>query len=215
MKKLMVYLCMGVLLLGLTACGSDKEEKDAGNENPAESTVQATQEPTTEPAQETEEAEESGEDEMTAGMDMSTLKQAVVDTLGEDYWPNTEIPSQYLESYGLTEDMYEEFFGEMPMISTNVDTLIVIQAKEDRVEEVEEVLNAYRDALINDTLQYPMNVGKIQASRIDTFGNYVCFIQLGADVTEALESGDEEVMKQCQEQNEEAALAIGRALGFN
>ena len=63
-------------------------------------------------------------------------------------------------------------------------------------------------------MQYPMNKGKIQASRIESFGNCVCFVQLGADTTNIYgEEGDEEaVIRHCQEQNELALEAIGKVI---
>ncbi|MGN1147588.1 MAG: DUF4358 domain-containing protein, partial [Lachnospiraceae bacterium] len=144
---------------------------------------------------------------------MEELKAAVVEVLGENYWPNTAVEAQMLtEMYGITEDMYDEYFAETPMISTNVDTLIIIKAKEGQAEAVEKALNAYRDKLVADTMQYPMNVGKIQASRIEAIGNYVCFVQLGADVVDAMERGDEAVITKCQEENEKALDAIRTVL---
>ena len=59
-----------------------------------------------------------------------------------------------------------------------------------------------------------MNVGKIQASQIEVIGDYVCFVQLGADVTSALDIGDEEVIRHCQTQNELALDAIRNHLGY-
>lgn len=188
MKKLVVYLCVFVLVLGMTACGSD---------NTVEKEISA--DTTKEPAPD---------------VDVATIKQAVIDVLGENYWPNTEIEPEFLKDFGLTEDMYETFLGETPLISANVDTLIVIEAKEEQVEAVETVLNNYREHLVSDTMQYPANVGKIQASRIATFGNFVCFVQLGADVTGILETGEEAVIRHCQEQNEVALEAIGKVAGF-
>ena len=209
MKKLVVYLCTGVLVLGLTACGSKNNNNGQENSNQAESSVAVeTPEPTQEPVP-TEAPVENNTVEIT---DLTTIRQAVVDVMGENDWPNTEMPPEFLEGYGLTADMYDAFFGEMPMISTNVDTLIIIKAKEGHLEEVEAVVNSYRENLVNDTMQYPMNLGKIQASKIETFGNYVCFVQLGADVMDLLEISDEEVIKHCQEQNELALEAIGKVL---
>ncbi len=208
MKKLVVYLCAGVLVLGLTACGGN-DDANQNQTGQVENTAEATPTPTQEPA-----PTEAPVENNTAATDMSTIRQAVVDVLGENYWPNTEMPPEFLESYGLTTDMYDAFFGEMPMISTNVDTLIVIQAKEGQLDAVEEVVNKYRENLVNDTMQYPMNVGKIQASRIEAFGNYVCFVQLGADTMDIYgEDGNEEaVIKHCQEQNELALEAIGKVI---
>lgn len=144
--------------------------------------------------------------------EMSNIRQAVVDALGENYWPQMSIPAEYMEGFGLTADMYDEFFGEMPMISTNVDTLIIVKAKEGQLETVEGVLTAYRENLVNDTMQYPMNVGKIQASEVKTIGDYVCFVQLGADVMDVAEQGDEAVIKHCQEQNAIAIEALEGAI---
>ena len=141
---------------------------------------------------------------------MEDLKAAVVDVLGENYWPNMAMEEEmFSQIYGVTSDMYEEYFAETPMISTNVDTLIIVKAKEGKVSAVEDALNAYRDNLVNDTMQYPMNISKIQSSRIETFGNYVCFVQLGADVMDAEE---EAAILQCQEENEKAIDAIRAAL---
>ena len=209
MKKAVVCLCTGMLVLSMVACGRNDEGQSQDSQTPTESSQQNTTEPTASP----EATGESQEDIQTSGL--KNIRQTLVEVLGENYWPNTEIPAEYLEDYGLTSDMYEDFYGEMPMISTNVDTVIVVQAKEGQVTAVEEVLNNYRDDLVNDTMQYPMNVGKIQASRIEIFGDFVCFVQLGADTTEFYgEDGDEEaVVKHCQEQNELAIEALGKVLG--
>ena len=209
MKKAVVCLCTGMLVLSMVACGRNDEGQMQESQSQTENSVQNTAEPTQSPEATTAPLESDDASEL------ENIRQAVVEVLGENYWPNTEIEAEFLEDYGLTTEMYEDFYGEVPMISTNVDTLIVVQAKEGQVEAVEEALNSYRDNLVNDTMQYPMNVGKIQASRIETFGNYVCFVQLGADTTEVYgEDGDEEaVIKHCQEQNELAIEAIGKALG--
>lgn len=239
MKKLTVLLCTLALSVCVMACGNNAEENqtnEQGNANVENSTGETAGDATTEDATQNDASGDtttgnttegnnsnagdsvSNGDSVSAGdsstTNIATIKQAVVDELGENYWPNTEMPAEFLEGYGLTSDMYNTFFGEMPMISTNVDTFIVIEAKDGKVEDVEGVLNAYREALVNDTFQYPMNVGKIQASRIATFGNYVCFVQLGADVTAVLEEGDEAVIKHCQAQNELALEAIGKVAGF-
>ena len=77
-----------------------------------------------------------------------------------------------------------------------------------RDADVEKALTDYREYLLNDTMQYPMNISKIQSSRIETFGNYVCFVQLGAETPE----DEEEAILHCQEENEKAIDAIRNAL---
>ncbi len=219
MKKLVSLLCVGMMVLGLTACGGGNQDSESSQATEQSTSQAATEENTQEQnttADETQEGgdtmqedaangDEAGTVDVTNGwsQEMQAVKDAIVETLGENYWPNTAIVPEMLEgTFGITSDMYSDYFGEMPMISTNVDTLVIIKAKDDKVEAVEKALNTYRENLVNDTMQYPMNLGKIQASRIERIGNYVCFVQLGADTMEALEKGEEAVITQCQEQNE-------------
>ena len=210
MKKLAVLLCTMALGLSLMACGKDAGENQNPEPTPTAESNVGGNDANVEDNNDATTDDNAGE--TTSSVSVADIKQAVVDELGENYWPNTEMPAEFLEGYGLTADMYDEFLGEMPMISTNVDTLIVIKAKDGQVEAVEGVLNAYRENLVNDTMQYPMNVGKIQASRISTFGNFVCFVQLGADVMDFMEQGDEAVIQHCQAQNELALEAIGKVV---
>lgn len=132
---------------------------------------------------------------------MTAIRTAITEVLGDNYWPSMILEPELLEgNFGLTSDLYDDYLAEMPMISTNVDTLLIIRAKDGKVEDVEAALNQYRENLVNDTMQYPQNLSKIQASRIETIGNYVCFVQLGGN---AIEAEDEETaIAQCLEQNE-------------
>ena len=98
--------------------------------------------------------------------------------------------------------MYDEYLAEVSQDGTNVDTLLIIKAKDDKVEAVQEAMFAYRDAKEKATLEDPRNIGKVQASRIETNGNYVSFVQLGGDVTAALTSGEDAVIEQCLQMNE-------------
>ncbi len=140
------------------------------------------------------------------------LAEAVAEELGEDYWANMEIdPAWLTDLYGISEDMYEEFYGQMPMISTNVDTLVVIKAVPEKTEDVENAMVAYRENLVQDTMQYPMNLPKIQASVVRSFGNYVCFVQLGASLEEALDD-TEKAIGICQEMNDRALSVIEKEL---
>ena len=211
-KKLTVLLLTAALCVQLAACGGKEAgsgEQDGAGQGSQQENIQNGDIQDTGSVQDTAQGEDP--EQAAAQAQLQALRDAVAEVLGEDYWPNTQMPPEFLADYGLKEDMYEGFLGEMPMISVNVDTLILIKAREDQVEAVEAVLNSYRDALVSDTMQYPMNLGKIQASRIEVMGQYVCFVQLGADVTEGMEIGDEEIIRLCQEQNELAITAIEQA----
>ena len=222
MKKRFVVMCVVLLVFLLAACGRGGEDKESSNtEQPSggesvESTESAPEEssPTETPAdgegaQTPEDGGASGSYEEGWSQEMEGLKSAVVGQLGDDYWPNMPLLPDMLEmSFGITSDMYDDYMAEMPMISANVDTLLIVRAKDDKVETVREALEAYRDVQINDAMQYPMNVGKVQASRIETIGNYVIFAQLGADTQEASEEGDEAVIAKCQEVNDSVIETI-------
>ncbi|MCI8585079.1 MAG: DUF4358 domain-containing protein [Lachnospiraceae bacterium] len=132
------------------------------------------------------------------------LVEAVAQDLADEYWPDSTLAPEFLEDwYGISDEMYEEYYGQTPMISANVDTLIVVKAREDHLNEVEQALTAYRESVIKDTFQYPMNIPKIQASQIRTFGKYVCFVQLGGFM-EGIEDDEEAAIEVCRKMNEQA-----------
>ena len=208
-KILTVCSLLAVSVVLLTACG----KKNNGNtgENTESTTPQTSSQAGNNTgntlAESTEPAQESS---------LMYLRDAVAEALGEDYWPDCVMEPEYVQDlYGLKPDMSEDIFVETPMIGTNVDTLIIVQAKKDRVEDVEKALNTYREGEINNTMQYPMNIGKVQASRIETIDNYVLFIQLGGSSVDAEEEGEEKVMELSREQNEKALEAIRQALEEN
>ena len=67
-----------------------------------------------------------------------TLVEAVASELGEDYWANADLVPEYLDDwFGVSEDMYDDFYGQTPLISVNVDTLQVKKTKKDQNENVE------------------------------------------------------------------------------
>lgn len=208
MKKIFVLLCAGMLLIGAVGCGKSGD----GSE---ESTSQSQENNTPETSQTPDTPESSGTS--TGGNvaadhnyeegwteEMEAVKAAVVDKLGDEYWPNMPLTPDLLENIvGIAPDMYEDYFAEVPMISTNVDTLIVVKAVENKADAVEEILLDYHERNVNNTMQYPQNVGKIQAARVERIGNYVIFSQLGGDTVEISPDGDDDVViAHCQEVND-------------
>ena len=143
---------------------------------------------------------------------MQRVKDAVVEALGDNYWPDSVIPYEAMQGMiGVDPDSYDDYYAEMPMISVNVDTIIVIHAKDGQVQTVEDALLAYQKSQQDRTMQYPMNLGKIQASQVKVIGDYVCFVQLGGETDE--NASDEEVVKACTEQNEQALSAVESVVG--
>ena len=210
MKKIgLALLCIGGLLLSLTGCRGGEAQPDGQSGVSSGTESFSAQTPAASPSADTVQ-ESSTQDEAQAGWseEMQGVRAAVTEVLGDNYWPDMEMTPDMLESFfGITDDMYEDYLAETPMISVNVDTLVVILPKEGQEAAVEQALNDYRDSQINDAMQYPMNLAKVQASRVDRAGEYVCFVQLGADTPE---DDEEAAIAQCQETNELVLEIIGQ-----
>ncbi|NLC66641.1 MAG: DUF4358 domain-containing protein, partial [Clostridium sp.] len=69
------------------------------------------------------------------------------------------------------------------------DMFIAVESKEDKGDLVESDLTDYRDYMVNNAVMYPMNIAKVNASKVVKYGDYVFFIMIGEydsrdDVTE-------------------------------
>lgn len=141
------------------------------------------------------------------------LEKEVKDLLGDNYWPEVNLSKAELEKLtGITEDMYVDFLAERQALDVHIDTLIIIHAKEDYVGTIEEAIETYRSALIEQNKNYPQNLSKARASRIETIDDYICFVLLGADTTPLADRGSEAVMEHCLEENEKALYVLEQAI---
>lgn len=144
---------------------------------------------------------------------LSELKEEVQALLGDSYWPQVDLSAAELERLtGITEDMYVDFLAERQVLDAHIDTMIIIHAKEDYVGEIEQSLETYRSEVIEQNRNYPQNLCKAQASRMETIDDYVCFVQLGADTTLVADRGQEAVMAYCLEENEKALYVLEQAI---
>lgn len=144
---------------------------------------------------------------------MSELKGEVKALLGDQYWPEVNLTAAELEKLtGITEDMYVDFLAERQVLDAHIDTMILIHAKEDYVGEIEQAIEDYRSRIIEQNKNYPQNLCKAQASRMETIDDYVCFVQLGADTTALADKGQEAVMAYCLEENEKALYVLEQAI---
>lgn len=216
MKKYLVGLCLGILVMGMTACGA-KDNVGSGQNTGTQgssSGVAGTESQTGGEASNTAPSDMTPSDtEDGWSAEMQAVRDAVATELGENYWPNLQVPKEQMESMiGISSDVYEDYFFEMPMMSAHVDAILVAKAKEGQTESLEKAVKAYQDNLKSNTMQYPMNIGKIQASKVETVGQYVCFVQLGGDTTGVEEKGDEAVIVYCQEENDKVLGIIKEKL---
>lgn len=144
---------------------------------------------------------------------MLELKEAVVEILGDDYWPDALLSEEELaERTGISENMYDSFMAEYQHSGAGIDMMIIIEAKEDSLSEIEQYLNEYRELLLKIYEQQSQNRSKVFASRIETIHNYVCYVQLGADITDLETQGEEKMVERCQQDNERALDMIEKMI---
>ena len=147
---------------------------------------------------------------------LSELEGEVKELLGDNYWPEVRLSAEELERQtGITEDMYVEFLAKKQVLNAHIDTMIIIHAKEDYVGEIESNLEAYRSIMIEQNKNYPQNLSKAKASRMETINDYICFVQLGGDTTSMADKGQEAVIGYCLEENERALYVLEQAILFD
>ena len=147
------------------------------------------------------------EDAGTKDVPVSQIRDAVAEAYGENYFADYQMSEEEAGTLLQTDtENWEEFVAEKAMISTRVDTFVAVKAKEGKAEDVKGQMESYQEYLKKDTMQYPMNLPKIQASEVKVYGDYVFFIMLGAADEEGLD--EEAALKFYQEQNQVAVKAI-------
>lgn len=128
---------------------------------------------------------------------------AVKTAYGEDYLPGEALSEEALTQYfGLETEWIEEYAAEVSMISVHPDRVVIVKAAEGKADAVEEALEKARESAVNDTMIYPMNVAKVNASVVVRHEDYVAYFLLGApdDTSET----EEEAMKFAEEQVQKA-----------
>lgn len=144
---------------------------------------------------------------------LSELREEVKEELGDRYWPEISISEEELEQKtGITRNMYIEFLAEDADTEADMDMMIIIHAKEDYVGAIEQALEDYRLKMIEENGKYPQNLCKVEASRMETIENYICFVQLGADTNIVAGKGKDEIISYCLEENERAVDILEKAI---
>lgn len=139
------------------------------------------------------------------------IRKAVVNAFGESYAADMSLTSEEIKTrYGIPSSWYTDAIAEIPMMSAHVDTFIAVKAKNKNArKKVKKKLSDYRKTLVADTIQYPMNLAKIQASRVYVKDDYVFFIMLGFIDSSIEETGtDEQMIEAYKAENQKAVDAI-------
>lgn len=112
---------------------------------------------------------------------LSKVYEAVKTEYGEDYIPSMAIEEEQLEQvYGIPKSLYKEVIAEGPMISNHIDIFMGFEAVDEKAAtEIETKLNAYRESYVKDSMQYPMNIPKVNSAVVKKVDDYVFFLMLG------------------------------------
>lgn len=197
-KIISLALASALILSAFTGCNNSKEPEEtttaaATTTAPAGTTTTA---PATEAPADTT-ASQGGEENQEGTV--NKIADAIKAAYGESYLPQMPVEAEMASTvFGLEEGTFTEFFAETPMISAQADTLLIVKAAEGKAGDVKAAVDAYRQRLLDDTMQYPMNVPKIQASQVVQNGDYVAFILLGGYGDE--DASEEDMLKFAQEQ---------------
>lgn len=193
---------------------SETESSEAASSEAAPSQAAPSEKPSTpSSAPQTSQTPSSNNTSASSTVALSTVLDAVKNAYGENYLPSMDLTAEDLKTrFGLNADDYTEAIGQVAMMSTQVDTFVAVHAKEGKAENVVSALNAYRDDLVNNSMQYPMNIPKVNASKVYQKGDYVFFIMLGAFAPDDLMADDPAAVTFHEEQNQIAIDAIDKTL---
>lgn len=142
---------------------------------------------------------------------INQVYSAVKKAYGDNYLPNMKLSKDEIKSrYGISKSWYTSAIAEVPMMSAQADELVIVKAKNTASKKkIKSALLSYQKQLKNDTMQYPQNQLKLQASRVYVKGNYVCFFTLGTISNSQAEQADEsKVIEAYRAENAKAVKAI-------
>lgn len=162
----------------------------------------------------------NGDIVVTPWTETQKIRAAIMKAYADKYFPNVQVQDDlaYMqELLKLDASWYDEAVVEIPMIGANADKLILIHATEGNLENVKAALEAHKQSLIEDSMQYPMNKPRVQTAWVVTVGDYAIFSILGGAVDNPEEMGiysDEDLLMYYESQNSNAEWAVRGYLGI-
>ena len=199
-KKLIAMAGILCLTFSLAACGTTNSNNEVTPTNaPTKAPVEdVTPEPTPDtditPLPDDVPVEtpgsENSEDVIMAFFDK------VKEQLPNDYFANMPMTKEDIVArYNIPEGAVKFAYGEIPMISANIDTLVAVEAVDaGNAEIVKASFDNYIQVLKDDAFQYPKNAACIPAMKVITKDNYVFLVGIFGDVMVGDEPTDESML---------------------
>ncbi len=218
MKKKFLFTTVAVLAVSmLAACGNNDNNEDP---NPT-STPTATVAPTDAPSSDERgdgpstpaptEAPEAPVETVDHNQMIQNVAQYLKETFGATYAPDMQMQEDeaYMkDTLGLDASWYDAAYAEVPMMSFGADKFIMIHPTEGNLENVQKALEAYKQAQIEDTFQYPSTMTQRQAALVETIGDYVCYMIFTGFVGDLWEADEATQIQTYTEANEQVKQMI-------
>ena len=216
MKKIVIaaLLTMSIALVGCSKEEVKVEDKPAVEDTVTDSNVNESEDANTEENQDGAVNEDAATEDTTEDANVNEEKQKELDEIRntvagayEDYVPSMPYEKEQItDIFGVDASWYDAVVAEGPMMSAHVDTFLAFHATEGNQENIKTALETYKEYLINDSFQYPMNMDKVKAATILEDGENIYFIMLGLIDDSIVDEGER--LKAFEEENKIAVEAI-------
>lgn len=171
----------------------ENTESNTGSQEPE--TEQPEVEDTQTPEEQEPEVEEPVVDAPAASVDLTEIFEAVkgsYEYFAADMLMNASnpdelamidmmiwVPNENGDGVGLSADLYDEYVAAVPMISFNPDFFVAVKAKDGKLNDVLAYMESYKAFKADPMGNYPANLPRYQATRIETYGDYVFCYTVG------------------------------------
>lgn len=159
-----------------------------------------------------------GDIQVTPWTELQKIHNKIKRTYGERYWPSMQRQDDedYMKDVLKLDPAWcDDVIVDVAMISAHADMLVLVDASEGNLEHVKNALDAYKEYLINESLQYPMNEARVRGAVVDVVGDYVCFSILGGILEDdSWVTSEEELVEYYEAVSRNAIYAIQNYTGI-
>lgn len=160
----------------------------------------------------------NGDITVTPWTELQKIHNEIKRAYGQSYWPSMQRQDdqEYLKDVLKLDPAWcDDIIVDVAMISAHADMLVLVDASEGNVENVKKALNDYKDYLINESLQYPMNAPRVRGAVVESVGDYVCFSILGGVLEDdSWITSEEELIEYYQSISSNAIRVIQKHTGI-